>query len=409
LTYSFLDLVENNHQNLFFYMICIMTEEINQKTNQMRLIWNELSKILGIEPQKLKESFLRGNLKRYQKYGINAVQFRKGIGKIEFGTVVTLGDRIEVVRGFPKIRRTLVLHPSLEHHFVEDVAVEEKMNGYNVRIAILDGNIIAFTRRGYICPYTTKKVSEILDLDEFFLDYPQIVICGEMVGTENPYVSHYYPEIGKLGFRIFDLREKLTNLPIPVLEKIELLNDYGLSPVHLFGIYSIEEASGKIMDIVKDLGKNDREGVVIKDPQMKLEPLKYTSSQAQASELEYAFSFPFDLGKAFFFSRIIREGFQAYELAESKDELKERANRIGESILYPMLKTIQHVSQNEAAAEDLVIQVESQDEAEEFIRHLRDLGVFATLVQFEDGKAVIRRLHQSTTDKIINYLNGGLY
>lgn len=385
-----------------------MTIEINQKTNQKRLI-EKLSKILELEPQKLKESFIRRNLKHYQQRGINAVQFRKGIGRIESGTIVTLGDKIEVVRGFPKIRRTLVLHPSLELHFREEVAVEEKMNGYNVRIAILDGETIAFTRRGYICPYTTKKVSEILDLDEFFQDYPQIVICGEMLGTENPYVSHYYPEIDKLGFRIFDLREKLTNLPLPVIEKRELLNDYGLTPVHLFGIYSVEEASGKIMDIVKDLGKNDREGVVIKDPQMELEPLKYTSSQAQASELEYAFSFPFDLGKAFFFSRIIREGFQAHEMAESKDELKERALRIGESILYPMLKTIQHVSQNEVAAEDLVIQVESQDEAEEFIRHLHDLGVIAILVQFKDNKAVIRRLHQSTTDKINNYLNGGLY
>ena len=386
-----------------------MIEEINQKTNEMGFIGNELSKILGLEPQKLKESFLRGNLKRYQQHGINAVQFRKGIGRIESGTIVNVGDRIEVVRGFPKIRRTLVLHPSLEHHFSDEVAVEEKMNGYNVRIAMLNGGTIAFTRGGYICPYTTKKITEILDLDEFFQDYPQLVICGEMVGTENPYVSHYYPEIGKLGFRIFDLREKLTNLPRPVIEKRELLYDYGLSPVRLFGVYSVEEASGKILDIVKDLGKNNREGVVIKDPLMELEPLKYTSSQAQASELEYAFSFPFDLGKAFFFSRIIREGFQAHEMAESNDELKERAHRIGESILYPMLKTIRHVSQNELAAEDLVIRVESHDEAEEFIRHLRDLGVIAILVQFKDDKAVIRRLHQSTTDKINNYLNGGLY
>jgi DNA/RNA ligase len=386
-----------------------MTEEIDQKINQMGFIESKLSKILVIEPQRLRESFLRGNLKIFKHHGINIVQFRKGLGKIESGTIVTFGDSIEVVRGFPKIRRTLVLHPSLEYHFSDEVAVEEKMNGYNVRVALLDDEIIAFTRGGYICPYTTKKVSEILDLDEFFQDYPQIVICGEMVGTENPYVSHYYPEIGKLGFRIFDLREKLTNLPLPVIEKRKLLNSYGLSPVHLFGIYSIEKASRNIMDIVKDLGKNNREGVVIKDPQMELEPLKYTSSQAQASELKYAFSYPFDLGKAFFFSRIIREGFQAYEMTESKDELKKRAHRIGESILYPMLKTIYHVSQNEAAAEDLIIRVESQEEAEEFIRHLRDLGVIATLVKFKDGKAVIRRLHQSTTDKINNYLNGGLY
>jgi putative ATP-dependent DNA ligase len=55
------------------------------------------------------------------------------------------------------------------------------------------------------------------------------------------------------------------------------------------------------------------------------------------------------------------------------------------------------------------MEVDSQKEAEEFIRHLRDLGVMATLVEYKKGKAVIRRIHQSTTDKIINYLGGGLY
>ena len=147
----------------------------------------------------------------------------------------------------------------------------------------------------------------------------------------------------------------------------------------------------------------------MKDPMMQLEPLKYTSSQAQASELEYALSYPFDLAQAFLFSRIIREGFQAYEMAESTDELSKRALRIGESILYPMLETIRGVENGEVAAEDLVIEVESQNEAEEFIRHLRDLKVMATLVEIKDGKAVIRRIHQSTNDKVKNYLHGGLY
>lgn len=147
----------------------------------------------------------------------------------------------------------------------------------------------------------------------------------------------------------------------------------------------------------------------MKDPMMQLEPLKYTSSQAQASELEYALSYPFDLAQAFLFSRIIREGFQAYEMSESTDELSERAFRIGESILYPMLETIKRVKKGEIAAEDLVIEVGSENEAEEFIRHLRDLKVMAKLVEIKDGKAVIRRIHQSTNDRVNNYLHGGLY
>jgi putative ATP-dependent DNA ligase len=96
-------------------------------------------------------------------------------------------------------------------------------------------------------------------------------------------------------------------------------------------------------------------------------------------------------------------------MQESEEEMKQRAQRLGESILYPMMDTIKHVSADEVAGEDLTMDAESPEEVEEFLRHLRDLGVVAVLVNYEDGKAVIRRVHQSTTDKITNYLNGGLY
>ncbi|AUB57494.1 MULTISPECIES: RNA ligase [Methanobacterium] len=369
----------------------------------------EVSHLLDIPSPRLEDAYRKGIIKKYQKHDLDAIQFRKGLGRMEAGTMVIKGEDMEVIRGFPKIRRTLMLHPALEKHFPREVAVEEKMNGYNVRIAQVNGRIVAFTRGGYICPYTSRKATQILDLDEFFQNYPEMVICGEMVGTLNPYVSHYYPEVGKLGFRIFDLREKLTNKPLPVLDKRELLADYHLEPVRLLGIFPVKEAPENIMEITNELGKNDREGVVMKDPQMELEPLKYTSSQAQAAELEYALSFPFDLAQAFLFSRIIREGFQAHEAGETGEKLRERALRMGESALYPMLQTISKVEQGELAAEDLLIEVDNLEEAEEFIRHLRDLKVMATLVEVKNGKAVIRRIHQSTNDRINNYLDGGLY
>jgi len=142
---------------------------------------------------------------------------------------------------------------------------------------------------------------------------------------------------------------------------------------------------------------------------MQIPPLKYTSSQAHDDELIYAFKYPFDLGKAFFFSRVIREGFQAYEMNESTEELGKRAQRLGESILYPLMETIEHVAEHEVAGEDLLMDADTMEEAEEFVRHLRDLGVMAKIIKFKDSKAVIRRIHQSTTDKINNYINGGLY
>lgn len=397
---------QNSHKIFFFKCPSC---GLSYSTALPSFIKKELPKIVDINSKKLEGAFKRGNLKYYDSQGVEAIQFRKGIGKIESGTMICFGDKIEIIRGFPKIRRTLMLNPALKNHFADEVAVEEKMNGYNVRIALVNNKITAFTRGGYICPYTTKKAPEIMDLTDFFRDNPEIVICGEMVGTENPYVTHYYPEIGSLGFRIFDLREKVSNKPLTIDEKFETLERYGLPSVKLLGVFDVEDAPEKVMGLVKKLGEADREGVVMKDPGMKITPLKYTSSKAHADELEYAFSYPFEFGRSFFFSRVIREGFQAYELEESGEELEERAQRLGESILYPMLDMIKHVSGGEVASEDLVIHVDSYEDAAEFVRHLRDLGVVATLLEFDHGKAVIRRIHQSTSDRITNYLRGGLY
>jgi len=372
--------------------------------------FNLIQERTGIPSSRLKVAFSRGSVRLLEVRGLQALLFKKPLGDLEAGTVIYLGDETEVIRGFPKIRRTLLLSPTIQEHFRDRVAVEEKMNGYNVRITCLSsGETVALTRGGHICPFTTRKAQELLDLSEFFREHPELVICGEMVGRDNPYVSQDYPEVGPLGFRVFDLREKNTNRPLPVEERRALLDSYGLPNVRLFGIYSIEDAASKVAEIIRALGREGREGVVMKDPSMDLPPLKYTSSQAHARELAYAFSYPFDFGRPFFFSRVIREGFQAYELDESDDETRERARRLGEAIIYPMLDRIKSISAGEAAYEDTVIDVEDREAAEEFVRHLVRLGVSATLADYSDGRATIRRFYQSTTDRINNYLKGGLY
>jgi len=369
----------------------------------------KLQKIIGVKAKRLNQAIEKGIIKFFDFKGIPSLQFKKDVGKIEAGTVIYFKEKIEVIRGFPKTRRTLMLSPTIENHFKNRVVVEEKMNGYNVRIASIGDEIVALTRGGYICPYTTKKAVEIMDLSNFFNDNPDLVICGEMVGTDNPYVSHYYLEIGSLGFRVFDLRKKISNEPLPLKEKYKLLQKYKLPSVRVLGTFNIGEAVEKIKEIVKKIGEENREGIVIKDPQMEISPLKYTSSQAHDDEIKYAFTYPFDFGRDFFFSRVMREGFQTFEMEESEEEVQERAKRLGESILYPMIDTIKNVSSGNIAGEDMVIDVENREEAEKFLRYLHDLGVLAILIEFKDNKAVIRRIYQSTTDKINNFINGGLY
>ena len=396
----------NSHKTFFFKCTSC---NYSYETPLPSFIIEELPKLIDVEPNKLGRSFENGNIKFYNNHGVQALQFKKSVGNIESGSMICFGGKIEIIRGFPKIRRTLMLYPSLKIHFKDEIAVEEKMNGYNVRIALIESKIIAFTRGGFICPYTTKKAPEIMDMSAFFADHPELVICGEMVGSENPYVTHRYREIGKLGFRIFDIREKGSNKAFSIKDKVKLLESYNLPRVKFFGLLKTDEAPEMIFELIHKLGMEGREGVVIKDPAMIIDPIKYTSSQAHNGELEYAFTYPFDFGRAFFFSRVIREGFQAYELDETEDEICKRAHKLGESILYPMINTIKEIDQDNLASEDILIHVDDLEEAENFARHLRDLGVVATVHSFGEGKAIIRREHQSTSDRVSNFLRGGLY
>jgi putative ATP-dependent DNA ligase len=402
-----IDWRRNNSLNNFFFHCSSCNLE--SRVVIENFLDKKLQEILGVKAERLNHAIEKGIIKFFDFKGIPALQFKKDVGKVESGTVIYFKEKIEVIRGFPKTRRTLMLSPTIENHFKNRVVVEEKMNGYNVRIASIGDEIIALTRGGYICPYTTKKAVEIMDLSNFFNDNPDLVICGEMVGTDNPYVSHHYLEIGSLGFRVFDLRKKTSNEPLPLKEKYKLLQKYNLPSVRVLGTFNVKDAAKYIKKIVKKIGEENREGIVMKDPQMEIGPLKYTSSQAHDDEIKYAFTYPFDFGRDFFFSRVIREGFQAFEMDESEEEVQERAKRLGESILYPLLATIKNVSSGNIAGEDMVIDVENREEAEKFLRHLHDLGVYAILIEFKDNKAVIRRIYQSTTDKINNFLNGGLY
>ncbi len=341
---------------------------------------------------------------------IEAVRFERKFGEIEEGTVVAKTiNGVRVVRGFPKIRRALTLYPSIRKHFEREVAVEEKMNGYNVRIARLGKNLYAFTRRGYICPYTTERARSLVGMD-FFKDFPDYVLCCEAVGEESPFVPKRIYGIEGLDFFVFDIRKIGTNKPIPVKRKIRICEEYGLNYAPLLGIYSSREAHEEVRKHIRRLGKEGREGVVLKDPEMKIEPLKYTTSETNAGDLRYAFRYFNDYGKDFMFSRIIREGFQSFEFGESEEEFKERCLRLGKAILEPMIESIKAVRDGEWVSEKIRLSFERIEVMELFLKHLRKMGVDYRVksISKQDNGAVLHleRVMRSTTDKIRSHLEG---
>ncbi|MDD5616778.1 MAG: RNA ligase [Candidatus Methanoperedens sp.] len=372
----------------------------------------KVSGLLDIPEHRITGAIQRKTL-QYVRGKQDLFRFDKPISGIEAGTCIFIKP-FDVVRGFPKIPRALILHPGIASHFptCEKVAVEEKMNGYNVRVALIDDEIAGLTRGGFVCPYTTEKARELVGCD-FFLQHPDLVLCGEMVGPDSPYVPKSIYDIESLEFFVFDIREKLTGKPMPVKTRRRLVDEYGLRSVRLFGEYDVEKAHTEIAGIIRGFGMSLNEGVVIKDPEMLLSPVKYTSSMSNCADLRYAFEFYNDYGRDFFFPRVCREAFQAVEWNETEDKLEERCRMLGQSILMPMIKTIRKKKDGGRITETVQIRVRNLNTAREFEEHLRLLGVDAIFEEPEktgDGYLVrIHKKYHSTSDKTESILRGELW
>ena len=385
-----------------------MRRDVSELTNKLDI--GKISSLLGIPEHNITGALKRKTLQYV--YGKQELfRFDKPVSSVEGGTAVFL-EPFEIVRGFPKISRTLMLYPALLKHFssCEKVAVEEKMNGYNVRVALIGNNLVALTRGGFICPYTTEKVNDLIGRD-FFRDNPDLVLCGEMVGPDSPYVPKTFYNIESLDFFAFDVRNKNSGYPMPVMERRKLMAGYGIKSVRLFGEFDVRTAHDVITDIIKSFGDTLREGVVIKDPQMILPPVKYTSSLSNCADLKYAFEFYNDFGRDFFFGRVCREAFQSVEWDE--ENAKKRCQQLGESILLPMISTIKRKKAGERIAEKVQIRVKSLKTVAEFEEYLKLLGIDAV---FEPPEKIgneylvrIRKIHQSTNDKTETILGGHMW
>ncbi|WP_305063704.1 RNA ligase [Methanococcoides sp.] len=313
--------------------------------------------------------------------------------------------------GFPKIHRAMLLKPTIEAHFsdVETVCAEEKMNGFNVRIVTVDGKIIVITRGGYVCPYSTERAQKFLDID-FFEEHPELVLHGEMVGPDNPYIPKKIYNVESLELFVFDIRHKHTGIPLPLYERRQLAEEYGFTQVRLFGEFPKEEAPLRISEIIRELGKIEHEGVVIKDPMMEIAPLKYTCSQSNCADLKHAFKFYNDVGRDYLFSRVVREGFQAVEWEETSDDIDKRCLQLGRSILYPMIDSIINIGNGVRIADEVQMKVSSLETVSKFKEYLRRQGMEAIFsepeVAGDEFIVKIKKLNKSTNDKTLSMWKG---
>ncbi len=366
---------------------------------------DKISETLGIETWRLKVAMEKGIVQIFDKPFKHMI-FRRNISKIEEGTIVNL-ENMDVIHGYQKIKRILYLEPVIKKYFKGKIAVEEKMNGYNIRVYMYKDKIYAITRGGFICPYTTHMLRKNDEIKKFLKDFEEYYLCGEIVGKYNPYVSKEYPEEKYFGLFVFDIKRKNENTSMRIPDRNKLLEEYCIKHVKLFGIFDKNEAYEKIIRIIKYLDKENREGIVLKDPDMKIEPVKYTTTSANIETIRKGFEFPFDLAQGYM-NRIIAEAFKCFELKLNEEEIKNIARKLGESILIPFVESIKKVYEKGYLSEKFMLEIDDKNLVEELEKFLRKQGI-PIILKKQNSKVVFEKIYNSSYDKIKNILKNGFY
>lgn len=227
-----------------------------------------------------------------------------------------------LIRGYPSIPRIYLLKTGLKRYLQYPFYAEEKIEGYNVRLVKVKKDILAFTRRGYVCPFATDRWEDLLPKVSDFLDqFPTYHICCEVAGPENPFVSEWPPQVREdVRFFVFDFAKIGTGDFIPTPDKLKLLKRFDFTHPEIHGPLDPENDYELIRKIIKRYHEEGREGLVFK-PESLGTRVKYVTPYSNLNDLKVVFPYLGEVDPNFISLRLIRLALNLLEFEEYKEEI----------------------------------------------------------------------------------------
>jgi len=245
--------------------------------------------------------------------------------------VITEGRSRRIIRDYPHICRVFRLGEGVRRYFGRGpFYAEEKLDGYNIRIVRHRGRLLAVTRGGIICPFTTEWAEfwrAGYRFDEFFNERPMASLCAEIMG-DSPYNSKRYEFVPPgLSFFCFDIMNSDGTF-LPVEEKYSVFSRLGFPCVPRLGRFTADDMDS-LRSIVLDLNSRGREGLVLKSPESG-RAIKFVTAESDLADLELFMMYYYDIEPGFYSSRILRVTLFAQEFGLDQGEY---AGRLGSAIM----------------------------------------------------------------------------
>ena len=338
--------------------------EIVLKVNITEGVWNE----------SLEDHSIRSD----EFDGTTYYRVVKKVGQLNKGTVVTDSG---IIYDFPRIARIMHLESGIKQAFNKPFYVEEKVDGYNVRIAKVQDQVFAFTRGSYVCPFSTDRLVDFFDYDNFFRENPDLIVCGEIAGPESPYNGESPPYVVEdISFFAFDIRIKNSDQQIPTEKRYKLFDEYEIPTVTRFGRY----VSSDIKEIerhIQDMNKTGCEGLVFKPTDPSGKTVKYVTAGSCLRDMKVTSQLMTEYQAEFFTNRMLRSLFYLIEhdLPLNDDFLK----KTGDALLQPLYESIKKVAGGEMITERFKVRFNKKKNIKKLFEHFHKCKVDANPVRQE--------------------------
>ncbi len=351
---------------------------------------------MDIDADEIEKAEKKGKLERLEEE-FGYARFREDSGKIPRGTVLT---KNRIIWGFPHIHRIFTLEAGIAKNIRDDeVYVEEKIDGFNLRIALVGGKIFAFSRGGFIDAFATEKAGG-MGLEKFFREYPGYVLCGEMVGN-TPYTDPTDKFDVKLF--VFDIDDGNGSY-IPCKKMFEILKKYKIQSVPLLAKCNRNDTA-KLKQIILSLNKAGKEGMVIKAADRKT-LVKYVTPHADIEDIESCAKLIFDMPAGFFHQRVIRSAFFLRDFALDR---KEYSARLGEAFYSGLIAGLKELEEGRGIENEFEITIKDGKIWERIRNHMSsDVRLEVLFKRKEGEKTRIRFLktYKKSTKRLGSWMKG---
>ncbi|MDR4508487.1 MAG: RNA ligase [Candidatus Brocadiaceae bacterium] len=327
-------------------------------------------KMFGISEEVWHESFGRQDVMCETFEDVSYYRVRKKVGLLERGAIVTPEG---VLFAYPRIARILHLENGIRASYAQPFYIEEKIDGYNVRIARIKGRVLAFTRGAYVCPFSTDRIVDFLDVKHIFDENPELIICGEFAGPDNPYNKEYPPYVTKdVGFFSFDLMMLNKSYTVSVEEGYKIFDAYSIPTTKRFGRFSVSDVS-RIKEIINELDDRGCEGIVMKPIRTEEKPMKHVTLGSCFRDIRITAPLMIQMQPEFFTHRIIRAAMFIHEYRRSLDP--ETFSRLGEAMLKPVYESVAKAARGELIEEKFLLRFREEKNVQKMIDHLNKCKV----------------------------------